>query len=124
MDKYYMTKEESKYREGVGSFPTNDEVCNSCINRNKRKEKICWDCDAGSNFKSVTRSLKEIHQMIMVINTNLGNGNIDGSNDPQKVMQSMVFTEALKWVIKPYGSEEDLYNEFGFEYTELDAEDY
>lgn len=121
MDEEFMDEEE-QYREEHGTFPVNDVVCDACLHRQRRMEDdpFCWDCDAGSLFQPVTRNLEKIHRMLMLINTTAGEALQKGEGDSPQSLMRIGFAEGLKWIVKPYATEEQLYDEFGFEYTSID----
>ena len=110
-----LTEEEYKYREKCGALPVNDVVCSSCANIGNNN-KICWKCDSGSNFLSATRTLKQIHNQLMGINVSIGEALASGATEQTKTISTIAYAEALKWVIEPFGNEEDLYALFGFQY--------
>lgn len=122
MDDEFTFDEEEEYREEHGTFPVNDVVCNVCAHRQRKMEDdpFCWDCDAGSLFQPATRSLEQIHKILMFINTASGEALENGEDNQTRSLMRIGFAEGLKWVVKPYATEEQLYEEFGFEYTSLD----
>lgn len=112
-----ITGEEKENREKIGSFRCHFNVCTHCVFSNQFNTKFCWQCDSGSNFRNGILSLKFIRKALMYINTAFGEGN---GNEWKSY-----FAEGLKWAIKPYATEADLIEKYGFEYvTELEINDF
>jgi tetratricopeptide (TPR) repeat protein len=110
---YYMSEEEFKYRKENDTYLCDENLCYLCANYNKRSEKFCWDCDEGMRFESATRSLKEIYEMFKKMNTDLSKAKEMGVVlDNEKLQYILGTVNTLKWIIEPYGTEEELYEEF------------
>lgn len=110
-----ITVEELEKRNKFGTFRSHANACNHCAFSDQFNTEFCWKCDSGSNFRNGIRSLEYIRKALMYINTAFGEGN---GNE-----WKIYFAEGLKWAIKPYVTEEELIDKYGFEYvteTELD----
>ena len=112
-----ITKEEEENRKKIGTLRCHSNVCTHCAFSNQFDTKFCWQCDSGSNFRNGIRSLEYIRKALMYINTAFGEGK---GND-----WKTYFAEGLKWAIKPYATEEELIDKYGFEYvTESEIDDF
>ena len=115
--------DEDKYREVHGTIPVDEKVCRSCRHYKSAEPLVCWECDRGSNFSSATKNLKQIHNRLMGINTGLGESAAAGNQDPQRVAQTIQYANGIRWVLSPFGSEDDLYERLGFEWDQDFDED-
>ncbi|QEN03312.1 hypothetical protein EW093_00855 [Thiospirochaeta perfilievii] len=109
------TKEEIAFRSKIGSIRPNVVACNNCKNKKHFNTEYCWSCDAGSNFNSGIRSINTIQKMFMFINTVIGEKVNKGQSN--NIQLNMGIAEGLKWIIKPFTTEEELNNKYGFSYV-------
>jgi hypothetical protein len=111
-----ITEKEKESRKKIGTFRCHSNVCTHCAFSNQFNTIFCWQCDGGSNFRNGILSLEYFRRALMYINTAFGEGN---GNE-----WKTYFAEGLKWAIKPYATEEELIDKYGFEYvTELEIDD-
>ncbi len=110
------TRKEDDYRLEVGTIRCHQNACNHCKYKERFDSKFCWSCDRGTNFRNGIRSIDTISMMLMHINTSLGDNLSNGTTDENQTILSIGIAEGLKWVIKPYTTEEELIEKNGFEY--------
>ena len=117
------TIEENTHRSKVGTINCHINACNHCKYRERVNSVFCWDCDRGTCFKNGVRSIDTIAKTLMYINTVMGEANTSRDRNENQTLTNIGFAEGLKWVIKPYTTEEALIDESGFEYiTQEDFE--
>jgi hypothetical protein len=112
-----VTKGEGNYRETVGSMRCYKNVCTHCKYNYRFGTKFCWGCDLGTNFKNGIRSIQTIEKMLMFINTESGEALNNHERNEELTILRIGLAEGLKWIIKPYTTEESLIEKNGLEYT-------
>jgi len=111
------TETEEENRMKFGTTRCHSNACTHCVFSNQFNTKFCWKCDRGSNFRNGIRSLEYVEKALMFINTAWG----EGAGSEWK----FYFAEGLKWVIKPYTTEEKLIQKHGFKYvTEEEVDNF
>lgn len=100
MQDKFMSDKEYKFREEKGTQPVDSIVCDHCTHLKKGTKEICWECDSGSNFENITRSISEIKQLIHNIDTQIGEANMIGDIDEIKLVRLIGVVHGLNWVMK------------------------
>jgi hypothetical protein len=107
-----IMKEERDYRFVHGDTLSPDEnLCKYCRNIDKQN-KFCWDCDSGSIYKPITRPLFNIFLMYFSLCDGLETAKNNNKSDSTLIIQQG-FIEALKFVISPFGSINDIEKKYG-----------
>ena len=119
-----ITAEEIEYENKHGIFLPKKNVCEHCKFNSKFGTIFCWECLAGTKFKNGIRSIEIIKKLFHYLNTESGESLEKGEHNSNLKIIRLGFAEGLKWVIKPYITDESIIYEDGYEYIGADEMDF